>query len=66
MSYHLDRLKDSRYGNPEDVNHMTEVFDKSTKLSFRNSSDPSFIRFGGARERDLRVDIKSGQMKLPG
>jgi len=45
---------------------MTECFDKSTKLTFRNSEEPSYIRFGTARDRDFPFDIRSGQMKLPG
>jgi hypothetical protein len=61
-----DKLRGSKFGDPPDVDHMTECFDKSTKLTFRNSEEPSYIRFGTARDRDLSFDIRSGQMKLPG
>jgi hypothetical protein len=59
-----EKLQHSRY--IEDVDHITQCFDKSTKLTFRNPEEPSYIRFGGARDRDPSVDIRSGQMKLPG
>lgn len=58
------KLRGSKY--KEDVDHMTRCFDKTTKLTFRNSGEPSYIRFGTARDRDPSVDIRSGQMKLPG
>ena len=48
------------------MKEITEAFDKTTKLSFRGVDSPSFIRFGGMRDRDVSVDIKNGQMKLAG
>ncbi|PFH47369.1 hypothetical protein AMATHDRAFT_67869 [Amanita thiersii Skay4041] len=60
----MQKLQGSRYR--DDVDHMTNIFDRSTKLSFRNPASPAFIRFGTARDKDLTVDIKSGQMKLSG
>lgn len=50
----------------EDLNRMVDCFDKSTKLRFRKPDEPSYIRFGGVRDKDLAVDIRSGQLKLPG
>lgn len=64
--YLQDRLKSSRYGSPEDVAHMTNVFDSTTKLTFRGGSQSCYIRFGSMRDRDSKVDIKAGQLKLPG
>jgi len=45
---------------------MTQCFDKTTKLSFRNSNEPSYIKFGTGRDRDPSVGIRSGQLRLPG
>ncbi|KIK16840.1 hypothetical protein PISMIDRAFT_250101 [Pisolithus microcarpus 441] len=45
---------------------MKNEFDKTTKLRFSNPNDPSFIRFGTVRDRDLEYNIRSGQLKLPG
>ena len=59
-----DKLRDSKF--KDDVEHMTSIFDKSAKLSFRNPSAPAFIRFGTSKDKDLTVDIRSGQMKIAG
>ncbi|TFK64289.1 hypothetical protein BDN72DRAFT_881586 [Pluteus cervinus] len=64
--YLQEKLRGSRYASPEDVAHMVHVFDSTTKLTFRGGNTPSYIRFGSVRDRDLRVDIKAGQLKLPG
>jgi hypothetical protein len=60
------KLDGSRYGSPEDVKHIAECFDKTTKLIFKNENEPAYIRFGAARDKDPRFDIRMGQMKLPG
>ncbi|TFK64300.1 hypothetical protein BDN72DRAFT_901684 [Pluteus cervinus] len=41
-------------------------FDKTTKLRFRRSDEPSFIKFGRTGDRDHEHDIRSGQIKLDG
>ncbi|KZP25917.1 hypothetical protein FIBSPDRAFT_1041019 [Athelia psychrophila] len=60
------KLANSKFGTPEDLNNLVDCFDKSTKLRFRNPDEPSYIKFGGVRDKDLAVGIRSGQLKLPG
>ena len=60
----VDKLKESKFA--DEVEHMTSVFDKSAKLSFRNPASPAFIRFGTSKDKDLTVGIRSGQMKIAG
>ncbi|KAF5354127.1 hypothetical protein D9756_006962 [Leucocoprinus leucothites] len=50
----------------DDVAFMTEKFDKSTKLLFRDPKDPQYIKFGNVRDKDLSRGIKWGQLKLEG
>jgi len=45
---------------------MISYFDKTTKHRFRNSDEPSYIKFGATRDKDPNFDIRSGQLKLPG
>lgn len=45
---------------------MIEHFDKAAKLRFRNPDEPSYVKFGGVKDRDATVGIRSGQLKLPG
>jgi hypothetical protein len=59
-----DKLRYSKF--KDEVEHMISIFDKSVKLSFRNPTIPAFIRFGTSKDRDLTVDIRSGQMKIAG
>ncbi|KAK1226878.1 hypothetical protein PQX77_010125, partial [Marasmius sp. AFHP31] len=61
-----NRLKVSNYGTREDITRMARVFDKATKLSFRNDVDTGYIPFGSPRDKDLAVGINRGQMKIPG
>lgn len=60
------KLANSKFGTPEDLNRLVDCFDKSTKLRFRNPDEPSYIKFGGVRDKDFAVGIRSGQLKLPG
>ncbi|RXW25730.1 hypothetical protein EST38_g170 [Candolleomyces aberdarensis] len=57
-------LRNSKF--VDDVPHISECFDKTTKLRFRNQSDPQYIRFGGVRDKDLTFGIRSGQLRLEG
>ncbi|KZP28402.1 hypothetical protein FIBSPDRAFT_817256 [Athelia psychrophila] len=61
-----EKLAGSKYGSPDDLTNMATCFDKTTKLKFRNPDEPSYIRFGGIRDKDPEAGIRSGQLKLPG
>ncbi|KAL0064091.1 hypothetical protein AAF712_008951 [Marasmius tenuissimus] len=60
------KLKDSNYGTRQDIVQMANVFDKTTKLSFRDEADTGYIHFGSPRDKDLSVGINRGQLKIPG
>ena len=60
------KLYKSIYGHEEEVQHMAECFDKAAKLSFKDPSQISLIRFGSIRDSDDSVDINFGQLKLQG
>jgi len=60
------KLANSPYGAPEVVEHMADIFDKTTKLRFRNAGDPQYIKFGTIRDKDPEHDIRAGQLKIPG
>ncbi|KAF8132019.1 hypothetical protein EV363DRAFT_1479998 [Boletus edulis] len=60
------KLANSRYGSPDVVQQMKEIFDKTTKLRFRDAGDPQYIKFGTVRDKDPQYDIRSGQLKLAG
>ena len=61
---HLDYLEDSEF--LADLDHIVSCFDKTTKLRFRNSSEPQYIKFGGASDNDPNCNIRFGQLKLLG
>jgi hypothetical protein len=50
----------------DDLDHITECFDKTTKPRFRNESDPQYIKFGGTRDNDTNYGIRFGQLKIAG
>ncbi|KAJ3815434.1 hypothetical protein F5876DRAFT_85802 [Lentinula aff. lateritia] len=62
--YFEDKLQGTRF--EEDVPRITECFDQTTKLQFRDRDEPSYVKFGGLRDREPNLDIRSGQMKIPG
>jgi len=45
---------------------MTEIFDTTTKLRFRDAADAQYIKFGRVSDKDPQYDIRSGQLKLAG
>jgi len=54
------------FSDPEIIQRMTDVFDKTTKLRFRKLDEPSYIKFGTVRYKDPKYDIRSGRLKLAG
>ena len=62
----LAKLVNSRYGNDEDLQTMMENFERSTKPTFKDPADRSFIKFGSMRDKDPDVNIRSGQLTLEG
>ncbi|OAX34642.1 hypothetical protein K503DRAFT_859084 [Rhizopogon vinicolor AM-OR11-026] len=61
-----NKLSGSSYSSPEMIAQMTNIFDKTTKLRFRKPDEPSYIKFGTTRDKDMMYDIRSGQLKLAG
>ncbi|KAF8901894.1 hypothetical protein CPB84DRAFT_909984 [Gymnopilus junonius] len=57
-------LRDSRFIG--DVPYITKCFDKTTKLRFRNTEEAQHIKFGTLRDKDPKLNIRSGQLKLNG
>ncbi|KDR69801.1 hypothetical protein GALMADRAFT_145198 [Galerina marginata CBS 339.88] len=49
-----------------DVPYITRCFDKTTKLRFRNAEESQYIKFGTLRDKDPKLNIRSGQLKLNG
>ncbi|KAK0434118.1 hypothetical protein EV421DRAFT_2039821 [Armillaria borealis] len=62
--YLQDFLANSRF--VEEVDVISGCFDRTTKLRFRNADEPAYIKFGGMRDRDPDLGIRSGQLKLEG
>lgn len=61
-----EKLKNSKYGTPDAVDHITKRFDETTKRLFRDKNDLQFIPFGSPLDKDLNVGIRGGQLKLTG
>jgi hypothetical protein len=50
----------------EDAPDIARRFDKTTKLRFRDPEEPQYIKFGSLKDKDPRVGIRSGQIRLNG
>ncbi|KAL4068706.1 hypothetical protein V8B97DRAFT_2024646 [Scleroderma yunnanense] len=60
------KLAGSKFGSPDMLRSITDIFDKTTKLRVRSADDPQYIKFGTVRDKDPQYDIRSGQLKLTG
>lgn len=60
------KLKHSRYGTADSLDHITRRFDETTKRLFRDYRDLQFIPFGSPLDKDPSVGIRGGQLKLTG
>ena len=65
ITYSAEKLRESRYGGPEDINVMARYFDRTTKPSFKGASKPCYIKFG-RRESDPQFDIRIGAISISG
>lgn len=65
IMYRTEKLRESRYGGPEDMDVMVRYFDRTTKPSYKGTSKPCYIKFG-RRENDPQSDIQTGSVKISG
>lgn len=49
-----------------DVPPMVEIFDTATKLTFRSSTVPAYIKFGCVRNNDRNRDVRNGRLTISG
>ncbi|KAH9940112.1 uncharacterized protein BXZ73DRAFT_99109 [Epithele typhae] len=59
-------LKESAFGNDEDIKSMLDYFDKATKPVFKDEKESSYIKFGSMGCNDPKVKIRRGQLMLTG
>jgi len=59
-----DMLSDSPY--LDDLENISDCFDKTTKTRFRNASEPQYVKFGSMRDNDANCNIRFGQLKMAG
>ncbi|KAI0749353.1 hypothetical protein C8Q80DRAFT_1100423 [Daedaleopsis nitida] len=65
-AYLEGKLKDSKYGTPDSLDHITKRFDETTKRLFREPKELQFVPFGSPLDKDMSVGIRGGQLKLTG
>jgi len=61
-----DKLRNSKYGTLDTVEHITKRFDETTKRLFRDKKEPQYVLFGSPLDKDPSVGIRQGQLKLTG
>ncbi|KAF7316791.1 hypothetical protein HMN09_00412200 [Mycena chlorophos] len=61
-----EKLRHSKYGSPESVEHITRRFDETTKRLFRDDHSLQFVSFGSPLDKDSAVGIRGGKLKLTG
>ena len=66
LTFPAEKLKASKYGTPDSLDHITKRFDETTKRLFRDLKELQFVPFGSPLDRDATVGIRGGQLKLTG
>lgn len=66
LSCLIEKLKASKYGTPDSLDHITKRFDETTKRLFRDNKELQFVPFGSPLDKDPTVGIRGGQLKLTG
>ncbi|KAJ3480295.1 hypothetical protein NLI96_g8449 [Meripilus lineatus] len=61
-----DKLRNSKYGTPDSLDHITKRFDETTKRLFRDIKETQFVHFGSPLDKDTNAGIRMGQLKLTG
>lgn len=61
-----EKLKTSKYGTSDSIDHITKRFDETTKRLFRDKNDIQWVPFGSPLDKDLSVGIRGGSLKLTG
>ncbi|KAF9262594.1 hypothetical protein L218DRAFT_980444 [Marasmius fiardii PR-910] len=59
-----EKLSGTRFS--ADVDRIVDEFDKRAKLRFKNVNQLTYIKFGSFRDDDPSLQIRNGQMALPG
>ena len=62
----LDRLRHSIFNAPDYIEHMVEVFEKTSVPMFRSEDDICVIKFGMPSDTDYAHGIKHGAIRLSG
>ncbi|KAH9068373.1 hypothetical protein EDB83DRAFT_2222622 [Lactarius deliciosus] len=60
------KLRSSKYGTSDSLEHITKRFDETTKRLFRDKKEPQYVQFGSPLDKDLAAGIRQGQLKLTG
>ena len=60
------KLRNSRFGNDEDLAAMLADFEKSAKPLFKDPKTKSWIQFGSSRDTAKEFGIRGGQLALEG
>jgi len=50
----------------EDLDHICDCFDKTTKTRFGNALEPQYVKFGSKGDNDSSCGIRFGRLKLAG
>ncbi|KAI0264453.1 hypothetical protein BC834DRAFT_924658 [Gloeopeniophorella convolvens] len=60
------KLRGSKYGSADSLEHITRRFDETTKRLFRDKKEQQYIQFGSPLDKDMSVGVRQGQLKLSG
>ena len=48
------------------IDHITRKFDETTKRTFKDTTTTQFVAFGTPKDKDAKLNITAGKLKLVG
>ena len=64
IDFLLDFLAESPF--IDDLEHIVQCFDKTTKLRFRHQHEYQYVKFGSTRDNDNKYNVRYGKLRLLG
>ncbi|KAK0209588.1 hypothetical protein IW262DRAFT_1468852 [Armillaria fumosa] len=64
LTYFKVKLKRTKFA--KEAEHIAHCFDKTMKLWLKVADKPAYIRFSGMRDKDPKLNINMGKLKLTG
>lgn len=65
-AFFAEKLRNSKYGTSDSLDHIAKRFDETTKRLFRDNKEVQYVPFGSPLDKDSNAGIRAGALRLTG